>query len=137
VHHALRSFSAVAKSLEALTKAQTLAQQFKHSPVSAFADALQRVLELLMMFTNLTCAQLQARAEWMEQAAAAAGAPGGLPVPDAAEYAAPAAPAGGAPAHEPACAEVALRQTLASRAMARSVSGAAVATPTAGDAGHA
>ena len=89
----------MAKSLEAMTKAQTLAQQFKHSPVSAFADVLQRVLELLMMFTNLTCAQLQARAEWMEQAAAAAGAPGGLPVPDAAEFVAP-PPADGAPPHE-------------------------------------
>jgi len=134
------SFSAVAKSLEAMTKAQTLAQQFKHSPVAAFADALQRVLELLLMFASLTTAQLNARADWMEAAAAAVGVPGGLPVPDAAEYAAAAGGDGGAhqaaPAllREPGCAEVALRQALVARA-AMNAANAAAAAP-AGDAGN-
>lgn len=129
----------MAKSLEAMTKAQTLAQQFKHSPVAAFADALQRVLELLLMFASLTTAQLTARAEWMEAAAAAAGAPGGLPVPDAAEYAAAAAGGDGhqaAPAllREPGCAEVALRQALVARAAMNAAN--AAAAPPAGDAGN-
>jgi len=122
----------VAKSLEALTKAQTLAAQYKHSPVSSYCDALQRVLELILMFTSLATAQLTARAEWMEAAAAAAGHPGGVPVPDAEEFvaaaAAGAARAAGAPGagpqREPGCAEVALRQMLVARAAAHSAANA-------------
>jgi hypothetical protein len=72
-----------------MTKAQTLVAQHKHAPLGAYVGAALRVIELLMMFCSLTSAQLGARADWMEAAAAAAGCPGGVPERALAEGEAP------------------------------------------------
>ena len=63
-----------------MTLSLTVLQQYKSAPLGAFCDAALRVLELQMYFCSLAAAQLAARADWMLDAAAAAGCPGGVPV---------------------------------------------------------
>ena len=70
----------MAKALEAMTLSLTVLQQYKTAPLGAFCDAALRVLELQMYFCSLAAAQIAARVDWMLDAAAAAGCPGGVPV---------------------------------------------------------